>query len=73
MGKACFSNGECNTQPVNYRIPADGRLRLENQYLLSLTEREFYAITYTGRDANGNDIALDFTLVVNDDELTLQD
>lgn len=73
MGQVCFSNGDCNVQPVNYSIPANGLLRLKDQYIMSLTEREFYVFTYTGRDANGNDIQLSFTLVVDDDELVLQE
>ncbi|MBT6441706.1 MAG: hypothetical protein HOK61_04695 [Alphaproteobacteria bacterium] len=73
MGKVCFSDGNCNVQPVNYVIPANGTLKLKDQYLLSLTEQEFFVFTYTGRDENGNDISLEFTLVVNDDRLEMQE
>lgn len=73
MGKVCFSDGNFNVQPVNYVIPANGTLKLKDQYLMSLTEQEFFVFAYTGRDENGNDISLEFTLVVNEDRLEIQE
>jgi hypothetical protein len=57
-GKVCGQNGGCNSKAVDYRIEANDKLVLNNNYFNTIGASETFTLTYAGTDDNGNSVSV---------------
>ncbi len=67
QGQVCFSNGQCQGKPVQYRIEANREFVFHNAEVEPLGANETFAYIYTGKDDNGHVVETKFRIVVSDD------
>ncbi|MSO75089.1 MAG: hypothetical protein EXQ99_08125 [Alphaproteobacteria bacterium] len=68
QGQVCFSSGQCDGKPVQYRIEAKKEFVFFNAKLVPLGAEEIFAYSYTGKDDNGHAVYVLFRVAVSGDK-----